>query len=99
MVDANGNPVSRPINRATIADKVVVINFVADDRNAYDSMGDAIEYLGVGKYHSYNLVPANDTNAYHFWRWREDIEGIKELIRNLSDAGKESLWEWIKNPN
>lgn len=99
MVDSNGNSVKRSIIRATINGKVLIVDHVSADRNSYKDMGDSIEYLGIGKYHSYDMVRADDPIPFHFWRWREDVEGIKGLIRNLSNEGKESLWEWIKNPD
>lgn len=85
----------RTIVKAKIAGKVVVINFASDKRDAYKEMKDTIEYLGMGTYHSYDGVPADDTKFTHFWRHNNQLVHIKKLIAELNYDSKESLVRWI----
>lgn len=59
------------IVRAKIKGKVIIVDFVSQDRNSYGDMN--VEYLGKGKYHSYNGQPAKDKKIYHFWKWKTEL--------------------------
>lgn len=54
--------------RAKINGEIMKIDFCDTERDAYQDMGDKIEYLGRGKYYSYNDSRAKDKNLYHFWK-------------------------------
>lgn len=58
--------------KAKIRGKIVIVDFVADDKNAYNGLKIKLKYLGKGVYHSYNDRPANDPKKYHFWKRETD---------------------------
>lgn len=94
----------KTINKAKINGKVVVIDLADENRNAYYGMTERIQYLGLGRYHSYNDVPADDKKLYHFWRFKEPktprnpkdkLAYLKETICKLNDNSKEKLCLWL----
>jgi len=52
--------------------KIVIVDFVATDKNAYKDIKIKLKYLGKGVYHSYGDHPANDPKKYHFWKKETD---------------------------
>ena len=68
-IPARYNPV---VVKAKIRGKIVIVDFVATDKNAYKDIKIKLKYLGKGVYHSYGDHPANDPKKYHFWKKETD---------------------------
>jgi len=57
--------------KATIKKKIVFVDLVAENKDAYNDIPRPIEYLGQGKYHSYGNTKSKDKKKYHFWKFKD----------------------------
>ena len=57
---------------ATINNQIVKIDLAGDSRNDYKDIKHKIQYLGQGRYYSYNGVRAKDKELTHFWKFKKE---------------------------
>ena len=58
------------IVRAKINRNIVIIDLASESKSAYSDILRPIEYLGEGKYYSYDGQLATDKKSFHFWKFK-----------------------------